>query len=185
MIGVRRQGLLLKADPSHPHRRRGAAALLHEGEVADLELAAQRVVDEPGELKEHELERPRLRRIRRIPRAGRSRLGLVGCGRRRGRAGGGAEQDRIELGVELGEPRVLAPQLLHPLLVLHHSLLVRDLPLLVFSPELLALVLQLLLPPIELDLSQLVVDDGSPVEHRQTAPEPGQRGVVLRFADQG
>jgi hypothetical protein len=136
--------------------------------------------------------RRQLRRIRRIPRAGRSRLGLVGCGRRRGRAGGGVEQDRIELGVELGEPRVLAPQLLGFVPQLLHPQNVRDLPLLVFSPELfvfcpelLALVLQLLLPPIERDLSQLVVDDGSPVEHRQTAPEPGQGGVVLRFADQG
>ena len=39
------------------------------------------------------------------------------------------------------------------------------------------------LSPIELDLSQLVVDNGSPVEHRQQAAEPGQRGVILRFAD--
>jgi hypothetical protein len=41
------------------------------------------------------------------------------------------------------------------------------------------------LSPIELDLSQLVVDNGSPVEHRQQAAEPGQGGVVLRFADRG
>ena len=39
------------------------------------------------------------------------------------------------------------------------------------------------LSPIELDLSQLVVDNGSPVEHRQATAEPGQRGVILRFAD--
>jgi hypothetical protein len=39
------------------------------------------------------------------------------------------------------------------------------------------------LSAIELDLSQLVVDNGSPVEHRQAATEPGQRGVVLRLAD--
>jgi hypothetical protein len=30
------------------------------------------------------------------------------------------------------------------------------------------------LSAIELDLSQLVVDNGSPVEHRQAAAEPGQ-----------
>ena len=51
-------------------------------------------------------------------------------------------------------------------------MLVRDLPLLEFA-----------LAPIELDLSQLVVDNGSPIEHRQAAAEPGQRGVELRFAD--
>ena len=59
-----------------------------------------------------------------------------------------------------------------------HPLLVRDLPLLFFDSQLLALVLQLLHSllvrnlsllvfdffPIELDLSQLVVDDGSPVQ---------------------
>ena len=47
------------------------------------------------------------------------------------------------------------------------------------------------LSPIELDLSQLVVDNGSPVEQllrrslrlRQAATEPGQRGVVDRFIE--
>jgi hypothetical protein len=71
-----------------------------------------------------------------------------------------------------------------------HPLLVRDLPLLVFFPQLLVFSLELLhsilvlaLDPLELDLSQLVIDNGSPVQHRQTAPEPRQGGVVLRFAD--
>jgi hypothetical protein len=50
--------------------------------------------------------------------------------------------------------------------------------------------LELDLPPLEFDLSQLEIDDGTPVEHRQQAPEPGQRGVIGRFietalADQG
>jgi hypothetical protein len=39
------------------------------------------------------------------------------------------------------------------------------------------------LSAIELDLSQLVVDNGSPVEHRQAAAEPVQRGVVDRFIE--
>jgi hypothetical protein len=110
----------------------------------------------------------------RTPPAGKSHLGLAWHCVRRGRAGVGAEQDCIELAVELGEPLVLALQLLHSLLVLDLPLLVRDLPILEFD-----------LSPIELDLSQLVVDNGSPVEHRQATAEPGQRGVVLRFADRG
>ena len=70
-----------------------------------------------------------------------------------------------------------------------HPLLVRDLALLVVFPQLRVLALELLhsllvldLSPIELDLSQLVVDNGSPVEQllrrrlrlRQAAAEPGQ-----------
>ena len=47
------------------------------------------------------------------------------------------------------------------------------------------------LSPIELDLSQLVVDNGSPVEQllrrslrlRQATAEPGQRGVIDRFIE--
>jgi hypothetical protein len=47
------------------------------------------------------------------------------------------------------------------------------------------------LPLLVNDLSQLVVDNGSPVEQllrrslrlRQAAAEPGQRGVVLRFIE--
>jgi len=53
----------------------------------------------------------------------------------------------------------------------HHPLLVRD-------PA-----------PLELDLPQLLVDDGSPIEQllrrnlrlRQPAAEPGQRGVIGRL----
>ena len=116
----------------------------------------------------------------RTPRAVRSRFGLVGHWIGWVRAGGGAEQDCIELAVELGEPLVLALQLLHSLLVLDLPLLVNDLPILEFA-----------LSPIELDLSQLVVDNGSPVEQllrrslrlRQAATEPGQRGVVDRFIE--
>ena len=47
-----------------------------------------------------------LRRGCRIPPAERSRLGLVWCGGGWARVGGGAEQDHIKLGVQLGEPRV-------------------------------------------------------------------------------
>jgi len=133
---------------------------------------------------------PPLTQTRRIPPAGKSHLGLAGRWLRWGRVGVGVGQDCTELGVELGEPRVLVPQLLHPLLV-------RDLPLLVFFPELLVFsleklvfalqllhsLLELDLPPLELDLSQLVIDNGSPIQHRQKAPEPRQGGVVLRFAD--
>ena len=74
-----------------------------------------------------------------MPPTGKSHLGLVGHWIGLVRVGGGAAQDCTELGVELGEPRVLFPQLPHPLLV-------RD------------------LSAIELDLSQLVVDNGSPVQ---------------------
>ena len=45
-----------------------------------------------------------------------------------------------------------------------HPLLVRDRALLFFDPQLLALVLQLLHSLLVLDLSPLVVDDGSPVQ---------------------
>ncbi|QBE67869.1 hypothetical protein SynWH8101_0257 [Synechococcus sp. WH 8101] len=38
-------------------------------------------------------------------------------------------------------------------------------------------------PLLVRDLSQLVVDNGSPIQRRQQAPEPRQGGVVLRFAD--
>ncbi len=72
--------------------------------------------------------------------------------------GAAAGKERIDFGVELVEPRDIALELLHPLLVRNPALL-------------------------EFDLSQLVVDHGSPVQHRQATPEPGQRGVVLRFAD--
>ena len=134
---------------------------------------------------------------RRTPPAGKSHLGLVGYWVGWVRVGGGAAQDCTELGVELGEPLVLALQLLHSLLVLDLPLLVRDLPLLVVFPQLRVLALELPHPllvndlplleldlsAIELDLSQLVVDNGSPVEHRQATAEPGQRGVELRFAD--
>jgi len=92
------------------------------------------------------------------------------------RVGGGAAQDCTELGVELGEPRVLFPQLLHSLLVL-------DLPLLVLVLELPHPLLVRDLSAIELDLSQLIVDNGSPVEHRQAAAEPGQRGVIGSFIE--
>ena len=78
----------------------------------------------------------------------------------------------LEPGVARCEPRVLFLQLLGFALELPHPLLVRDLPLLVFD-----------LSALELDLSELVVDNGSLVQHRQQAPEPAQRGVVLRFAD--
>ena len=115
-----------------------------------------------------------LKQTPRIPPTGKSHLGLVGHWIGLVRVGGGAAQDCTELGVELGEPRVLFPQLLHSLLVL-------DLPLLVFFRQLLVLVLELPHPllvrdlsAIELDLSQLVVDNGSPVQHRQAAAEPGQ-----------
>ena len=131
-----------------------------------------------------------LKQTRRTPPAGKSHLGLVGHWVGWVRVGGGAAQDCTELGVELGEPLVLALQLLHPLLVC-------DLPLLVVVPQLRVLVLELPHPmlvrdlplleldlsAIELDLSQLVVDNGSPVERRQQAAEPGQRGVILRLAD--
>jgi len=108
-----------------------------------------------------------LKQTRRIPPTGKSHLGLVGHWIGLVRVGGGAAQDCTELGVELGEPRVLFPQLLHSLLVL-------DLPLLVVVPQLRVLVLELPHPLLVLDLSQLVVDNGSPVEHRQAAAEPGQ-----------
>ena len=58
-----------------------------------------------------------LKQIRRIPPTGKSHLGLVGHWVGWVRVGGGAAQDCTELGVELGELLVLAPQLLHPLLV--------------------------------------------------------------------
>ena len=80
-----------------------------------------------------------LKQTRRIPPAGKSHLGLVGHWIGWVRVGGGAAQDCTELGVELGEPLVLALELPHPLLV-------RD------------------LSAIELDLSQLVVDNGAPVQ---------------------
>ena len=120
----------------------------------------------------------------RAPKEGiRSALGVVGCVLGWGRAGAGAEQEHIDFGVELVEPFDLA-------LELPHLLLVHDLPLLVVFPQLRVLALELPhpllvndLPLLELDLSQLVVDNGSPVEHRQQAAEPGQRGVILRFAD--
>ena len=48
----------------------------------------------------------------RTPQAARSRLGLAWHCVRRGRADVCAEQDCIELGVELGKPRVLFLQLL-------------------------------------------------------------------------
>jgi len=88
-----------------------------------------------------------------------SHLELVGRSVRWVRVGGGAGRDRTQLGVELGEPLVFFPQLL------------------VFDPHLLH-------SPLELDLSLLVVDNGSPVEQllrrrlrlRQQAPEPRQRG---------
>ena len=80
----------------------------------------------------------------------------------------------LEPGVARFEPRVRFLQLLGFALELPHPLLVRDLPLLVFD-----------LSALELDLSELVVDNGSLVQHRQQAPEPAQRGVVLRFADRG
>ena len=81
-----------------------------------------------------------------------SHLELVGRSVRWVRVGGGAGRDRTQLGVELGEPLVFDPHLLHS--------------------------------PLELDLSLLVVDNGSPVEQllrrrlrlRQQAPEPRQRG---------
>jgi hypothetical protein len=91
-----------------------------------------------------------------------------------------AAQDCTELGVELGEPLVLALDLTDLALQPPHPLLVIDLPL-----------LELDLSPIELDLSQLVVDNGSPVEQllrrslrlRQAAAEPGQRGVIGGFIE--
>ena len=53
-----------------------------------------------------------LTQTRRIPPAGKSHLGLAGRWSRWGRVGRGAVRDCIQLGVELGEPLVLAPQLL-------------------------------------------------------------------------
>jgi len=105
----------------------------------------------------------------RIPEGTRSGLGAVGSAPGWGRVGAGAGKERIDFGVELVEPLDLVLELLHPLLV-------RNLPLLVFDP-------QLLLSEIELDLSQLVVDDGSPVQHRQPASPARQGGVVLLLAD--
>ncbi len=96
-----------------------------------------------------------LKQTPRIPPTGKSHLGLVGHWIGWVRVGGGAAQDCTELGVELGEPLVLALDLRDLALQPPHPLLVRDLPLLEF-----------VLVPIELDLSQLVVDNGSPVEHR-------------------
>jgi hypothetical protein len=68
------------------------------------------------------------------------------------RVGAGAKKELIDFGVERVEPRDFALELPRPLLV-------RDLPLLFFYPK-------LLLSPIEFELSQLVVGDGSPVQHR-------------------
>ena len=123
-----------------------------------------------------------LRRIRRTPEGNRSILGAVGCVLVWGRAGAGAEQERYSFGeanmatilelsssscaISLWSCYGFAGLRLHPLLVCD-------------------------LPPIELDLSQLEVDDGSPVQQllrrrlrlRQAAAEPGQRGVVVRLAD--
>ena len=50
---------------------------------------------------------PALKQFRRTPTAVRSHLGLAWHCVRRSRAGGGARQDCIELGGELGKPRVL------------------------------------------------------------------------------
>ena len=63
-----------------------------------------------GELS-HRRSGPALRTGCRISPAERSRLGLVWCGGGWARVDGGAEQAHIELGVQLGEPRVLSPQL--------------------------------------------------------------------------
>ena len=99
-----------------------------------------------------------------IPGGSRSGLGAVGCVLLWARVGAGAGKERIDFGVELVEPLDLALELPHPLLV-------RDLPLLVFCLPLLFFYPLLLLSPIELDISQLEVDDGSPVQHRQpTSP---------------
>ncbi len=46
-----------------------------------------------------------------------------------------------------------------------HPLIEHDLPLLVFFPQLSVLALELLQLLRELDLSQLVVDNGSPIDH--------------------
>ena len=113
-----------------------------------------------------------LKQTPRIPPTGKSHLGLVGHWIGLVRVGGGAAQDCTELGVELGEPLVLALDLRDLALQPPHPLLVRDLPLLEF-----------VLVPIELDLSQLVVDNRSPVQHRQAAAEPGQRGVIGSFIE--
>jgi len=51
-----------------------------------------------------------LKQTRRIPPAGRSHLGLFGRWLRWARVGGGAGRDCTQLGVELGEPLVLALQ---------------------------------------------------------------------------
>ena len=100
-----------------------------------------------------------LTRIRRIPGGSRSGLGVVGYVLVWDRADAGAGKERIDFGVERVEPCDFALELLGFFLQLPHPLLVRDLPPMFFY-------LQLLLSPIELDLSQLVVDDGSPVQHR-------------------
>ena len=94
-----------------------------------------------------------------------------------------------KIALERAEPCVLslellgfAPQLLHPLLVL-------DLPVLVFFPQLRILHLKLVYSflvldpsPLEPELPSLVVNTGPPVEGRQPAPEPWQLALSFRSA---
>ena len=70
--------------------------------------------------------------------------------------------EALEPGVGLLEPRDLALELFHPLLVL-------DLPVLVLD-----------LPALEFDLANLVFDDGMPIEPRQpTSPARTETPICL------